>query len=133
MQPSQLALPVDVRPEQVALEKTLGDALGLCAKVAGFSLDKQLSDALGFDKAQFSRWLSGGEGIIWPKFVAIMDHCGNDTPLLWMLHQRGYDLNSLRKRESETERKLRLAQEEIAQLKAEREIERRFVRDTRSL
>lgn len=37
------------------------------------------------------------------------------TPtLLWMLHQRGYDIGSLHKRESETERRLRLAQEELA-------------------
>ena len=37
---------------------------------------------------------------------------GNDAPLLWMLHARGYDLYSLRKKETETERMLRLAKEE---------------------
>jgi hypothetical protein len=45
------------------------------------------------------------------------DACGNDAPLYWMLHQRGYDLCSLRKTESETQRKLRLAQEEIKALR----------------
>lgn len=58
-------------------------------------------------KAQFSRWLSGTEGILWPKLENLMDKCGNDAPVLWMLHQRGYDLTSLRRRESETERLLR--------------------------
>ncbi len=40
-----------------------------------------------------------------------MDFCGNDAPLLWMLHQRGWDLHSLRKRESETEKALRVERE----------------------
>lgn len=113
---SQVAIPVEVRPEEVAREKTLGGAIDLCAKVAGYALDKTLQAELEVDKAQFSRWQSGAEGIVWPKFVRLMDVCGNDAPLLWMLHQRGYDLNSLRKRETETEKKLREANEQIAHL-----------------
>lgn len=42
-----------------------------------------------------------------------MDACGNDAPLLWMLHQRGYDLHSIRKRETETEKQLREAREAL--------------------
>lgn len=114
---TQIALPVEVRPDEVAREKTLGGAIELCAKLQGFSLDKELQQALGVDKAQFSRWHSGQEGVIWPKFVRLMDLCGNDAPLLWMLHQRGYDLHSLRKRETETERENRLLKEENAALR----------------
>ena len=114
---TQIALPVEVRPEEVAREKTLGGAIELCAKLQGFSLDKELQQALGVDKAQFSRWHSGQEGVIWPKFTKLMDLCGNDAPLLWMAHQRGYDLHSLRKRETETERENRLLREENAALR----------------
>lgn len=114
---TQIALPVEVRPDEVAREKTLGGAIELCAKLQGFGLDKELQQALGVDKAQFSRWHSGQEGVIWPKFVRLMDLCGNDAPLLWMLHQRGYDLHSLRKRETETERENRLLKEENAALR----------------
>lgn len=114
---TQIALPVEVRPEEVAREKTLGGAIELCAKLQGFSLDKELQQALGVDKAQFSRWHSGQEGVIWPKFVKMMDLCGNDAPLLWMMHQRGYDLHSLRKRETETERENRMLKEENAALR----------------
>lgn len=128
---NQLALPVDIRPEEVARKASLGNAIELCAELAGFSLDKELQQQVGADKAQFSRWLSGQEGIVWPKFVKLMDVCGNDAPLLWMLHQRGYDLHSVRKRETETERRLREAEETIAQLKQEREVERRLFRDLR--
>ena len=112
----QLAIPVEVTPAQIAMEKSLGAAIELCAKAAGLE-PKQVQDLIRADKAQWSRWASGAEGIVWAKFVALMDACGNDAPLLWMLHNRGYDLNSLRKRESETEKLLRQAREENAALR----------------
>jgi len=113
----QLAIPVSVTPEEVAREKTLGGAIGLCAKVAGFDLDKQLQMALDVDKAQFSRWQSGDEGIKWPKLAALMDYCGNNAPLLWMAYARGFDLHAMRLRETETERENRLLREENAALR----------------
>jgi len=118
----QIAIPVEVTPAQVAMERSLGAAIELCAKAAGLE-PKQVMDALknadgkAMDKAQWSRWASGAEGIVWPKFIALMDVCGNDAPLLWMLHARGYDLHSLRKRETELERDLRRAREENAALR----------------
>lgn len=114
---NQVSIPVDIRPEEVAREKTLGEALHLCAKLAGFGLDKELQQQLGTDKSQFSRWMGGTEGIVWPKFTKLMDVCGNDAPLLWMLHQRGYDLHSVRKLESETEKVNRQLREENAALR----------------
>jgi plasmid maintenance system antidote protein VapI len=114
---SQIHLPVIVPPEQVMLKKSLGGALELCAELAGYELDKTLAMELGADKGQFSRWMSGQEGIQWPKFVKLMDACGNDAPLMWMLHQRGYDLHSLRRLESETERENRQLREEVAALR----------------
>ena len=76
---NQVSIPVDIRPEEVAREKTLGEALHLCAKLAGFGLDKELQQQLGTDKSQFSRWMGGTEGIVWPKFTKLMDVCGNDA------------------------------------------------------
>lgn len=114
---AQIALPVEVRPEEIAREKSLGAAIELCAKLQGFSLDKELQQRLDVDKAQFSRWHSGQEGIIWPNLTKLMDVCGNDAPIHWMLHQRGYDLHSLRRRETETERENRMLREENAALR----------------
>jgi plasmid maintenance system antidote protein VapI len=116
----QIAIPVEIRPEEVAREKTLGGAIELCAKVAGYDLDKQLAMELDVDKAQFSRWTNGTEGITWPKLRKLMDRCGNNAPVLWMLYQMGYDLHSLRKRETETERRLRDAEEALARERADR-------------
>lgn len=114
---NQISLPAAVRPDEVARKQSLGGAIELCAELGGFALDKSLQQALGVDKAQFSRWQSGTEGVAWPKFERLMDACGNDAPVLWMLHQRGYDLHSVRRRETETERENRLLREEVAALR----------------
>lgn len=115
--PTQISIPQEVRPEEVMRKQSLGAAIELCAEIGGYALDKTLQQELEVDKAQFSRWQSGTEGIVWPKFVRLMELCGNDAPLLWMLHQRGYDLYSLRRRETETERENRLLREENAALR----------------
>lgn len=114
---TQLSIPVEVRPDEIAREKTLGAAIELCAKVAGHEFDKTLQLALGVDKAQFSRWQSGSEGIVWPKLGRLMDICGNDAPVLWMLHARGYDLHSIRRQETSVERENRVLREENAALR----------------
>ena len=110
----QISIPVEVRPEEVMRKQTLGSAIELCAELGGYALDKTLQQELQVDKAQFSRWQSGTEGVQWPKFTALMDRCGNDAPVLWMLHQRGYDLHSVRRRESALERENRELREDLA-------------------
>lgn len=106
-----------VAPHEIQRKKSLGDAIVLCAEVAGYELDKQLAEELGVDKGQFSRWQAGTEGIKWPKLAALMDACGNDAPLLWMLHARHYDIASVRHRETELERQNRELREENAALR----------------
>lgn len=113
----QISLPVEVRPQEVMRKQSLGAAIELCAELGGYSLDKSLQQDLGVDKAQFSRWLSGNEGVQWPKFVALMDRCGNDAPVLWMLHQRGYDLASVRRRETELEAENRRLREDLCAMR----------------
>jgi hypothetical protein len=114
---NQLSIPTEIRPEEVMRKQSLGAAIELCAELGGYSLDKTLQQELGVDKAQFSRWQSGTEGVQWSKFTALMDACGNDAPVLWMLHQCGYDLASLRRLESDVERENRLLREEVAALR----------------
>lgn len=113
----QLGLPVEWRAAEIARKQSLGGAIELCAELAGYELDKQLATDLKVDKAQFSRWTNGTEGVLWPKLSALMDRCGNDAPVLWMLHARGYDLHSIRRVETELERQNRLLREENAALK----------------
>lgn len=112
----QIAIPIDIAPHEVQRKATLGGAIELCAEVGGLE-PKQVEEKLKIDKAQWSRWVSGQEGIRWPKFTALMDGCGNDAPLLWMINARGYDLHAMRRLETETERQNRLLREENAALK----------------
>src|SRR5690606_29981875 len=114
-----LALPVEVTPQEVSRESTLGGAISLCAKAAGLT-PKEVQDALKADRAQFSRWTDDKEGITWSKLAALMDTCGNDAPLFWMLHARGFDLHSLRRRETEYQRELRIERER--RVKAEEKV-----------
>lgn len=107
---------VDLQPQEIAREKSLGGAIGLCAKAAGYE-GKQVQELLHTDKAQFSRWESGSEGVVWPKLTALMDVCGNDAPLLWMVNARGYDLHAMRKLETSVERENRQLKEENAALR----------------
>lgn len=132
MNQKQLSIPVEVRAEEIARKQTLGSAMELCAELGGFALDKELQQELEVDKAQFSRWLAGTEGIVWPKFERLMEVCGNDAPILWMLHQRGYDLESLRKRESETEKRLRIMEEECNRQRHENALLRDIISGRRS-
>lgn len=113
---NQIALPSDVSPREIEREKSLGGAIALCARAAGLE-PKQIQCELRTDKAQWSRWESGAEGVVWPKLSALMDLCGNDAPLLWMAHARGYDLSAMRRLESEIERQNRMLREENAALR----------------
>lgn len=117
----QPSLPLGrVSADEIARKRSFGDAIGLSAEVAGYDLDKQASADIAMDKGQWSRIQNGQEGIKWPKLERFLDCMGNDIPLLWMLYQRGYDLHSLRKRETETERRLRETQEELDRERKER-------------
>jgi hypothetical protein len=108
---NQLAIPAHVEPREIVRKTSLGAAIELCAEVGGFE-PKQIVGKLKLDKAQWSRWTSGQEGVVWPKLEMLMDECGNDAPLLWMNHARGFDLTAMRKVETELQRQNRLLREE---------------------
>lgn len=115
-------LSVEVPLGEVIRKPTLGHSIAYCAELAGYAYDKELEAALTkhgvkVDATQLTRWKQGAEGIKWEKFCGLMDACGNDAPLLWMNHQRGWDLHAMRRRESELERELRLAREENTALR----------------
>lgn len=114
---TQLRIPIEVQPHEVLRKTTLGGAISLCAELAGFE-GKQIQHDLLLDKAQWSRWESGAEGVVWPKLESLMDHCGNDAPVLWMLGRRGYDLHSVRRLESELEKENRELKERQKHLMA---------------
>lgn len=118
---NQLGFPSEVTLQEIAREQTLGGAIDLCRKAAGLE-PKQLQSKLNLDKAQWSRWVDGKEGILWPKLTGVMDECGNDAPVLWMNYRRGYDLTSMRRIETELERQNRVLREENELLKHDKRV-----------
>jgi hypothetical protein len=105
--------PQAVDPSLVVAQPSLLAAIKLCISLGGFQSDKQLYMALNIDAGHWSRILRGEAHFPVDKLTELMDLCGNETPLIWLAHSRGYDAGSLRKRETETERALREAKEQL--------------------
>lgn len=122
--PHQLEMPV-AQPMQavdfalVAKQSSMSKALALCQTLSGLD-DAQFYGSNGIvkDQAQWSR-IMGPSKHNFPhdKLNVFMDIAGNEAPLLWLAYSRGYDLHSMHKRESETERENRLLKEENAALR----------------
>jgi plasmid maintenance system antidote protein VapI len=113
---TQIAIPVEVSPDEVVRKRDFGASIDLCLEIGGRT-PKEVQADLSLDKAQFSRWHSGQEGVTVPKLFSLMDYCGNDAPLMWLNHARNWDLHSMRRVETETERLNRMLREENAALK----------------
>lgn len=116
---SQFTLPIAPAPQEVdrkliAKQPTMSRALQLCQTLSGLD-DAQFYGSNGIvkDQAQWSR-VMGPSAHHFPhdKLNLFMDIAGNEVPLMWLLQSRGYDLDSLRKTESEMQRELRLARQE---------------------
>jgi hypothetical protein len=105
-----------VDPDLIAKQPSMSKALALCQTLSGKD-DAQFYGESGIvkDQAQWSR-IMGPSNHCFPhdKFNLFMDLAGNEAPLLWLLHARGYDMTVLRKLETETERKLRITEEALA-------------------
>ncbi len=116
---SQFSLPppvpvIEVAHELIARQPTMTKALQLCQTLSGKD-DAQFYGRNGIvkDQAQWSR-VMGPSAHNFPhdKLNLFMDLAGNEAPLMWLLHSRGYDLDSLRQRETAKEMECRLLREE---------------------
>lgn len=117
---TQLSIPmlgpsVAVDLADVQKQSTGAAAISLCATKSG-KLDKVLAADIGAQEAVWSRIQTTGKGFSLEQLSQLMDSCGNEAPLFWLLLFRGYDPRSLRKLESESERQLREAHDRIAEL-----------------
>ena len=118
----------------IARQPSMTKALQLCQTLSGLD-DKSFIGAGGVvkDAAQWSRIMSSGQhNFPQDQLNRFMDQAGNEAPMLWLLHSRGYDLGYLRKRESEYERQLREANERNAELMKRLEYAESILRGTPS-
>jgi hypothetical protein len=108
--------PVSVNLDDLANCQTFAQACAKCAEIAG-SQDKSVALDTGIDAATWTKLKQGEAGVKGDFLERLMDACGNEFPLLWLLHRRGYEPRSLRKRQTELEKQL--AAERDARIAAE--------------
>ena len=122
-----MQLELGVRPSMAAVDagliarqQSMTKALQLCQTLSGKD-DAQFYGSGGIvkDQAQWSR-IMGPSNHNFPhdKLNLFMDIAGNEAPLLYLLHSRGYELSSLHLRETETERELRVIRDRLAAVEA---------------
>jgi hypothetical protein len=90
----------------VMKQKTLLGAVNLCIAESGLD-DKEIYLALDIDSGHFSNLRKGNGHFPTNKLNALCDLCGNEAPLQWWAHSRGYGLVVL---ESESERRAKEAE-----------------------
>lgn len=123
---TQLALPmvgaaVPVELAEIARQQTGARAIALCAQKSG-RLDKIIAADIGAQEAVWSRIQTTGKGFSLEQLSLLMDTCGNEAPLHWLLLHRHYDPRSLRKLETDTERKLRESEERVRMLEHDKRV-----------
>lgn len=107
---------VSVDIDAVARQQSLNAAIVLCVQSSGLDR-KQVYSALGIDGATWSR-IESGKAYFQPnKLEQLMDLCGNEAPLMWLVNARGYDWASVREKQSEVEKQLAKMQQENADLR----------------
>ena len=112
----------DVDFDLIQAQPSFLSAIKLCISLAGFDYTNQVYLDLGIDASHWTRIINGKAHFPLDKLNDLMDLCGNEVPLYWLTYARGYDVASLRKLESETEKALRIVQEELEREKEKNRI-----------
>jgi hypothetical protein len=111
--PVQASLPVEL----VVKQPSLSAAIALCVQVSGLE-EKEVYLSLEIDAGHWTRIMKGDAHFPVNKLNSLMDLCGNEAPVLWLAHSRGYGLVMLK---SEAERRAELAEHRAAE--AEKKLE----------
>lgn len=72
---------------------------------------KQVYEQLDMDKATWSRIENGGMSFPADDLEDFRQIVGNDAVILWLLHQSGFDVTSVRRQQSDLEARVELAEQ----------------------
>ena len=86
---------VEVPEKDIARQKNMTGAIKLCIASSGLK-DKQVYLPLEIDAGHFSKILSDQGHFPHNKYGQLFDLCGNEAPLFWLAHSRGYGLVKLK-------------------------------------
>lgn len=84
----------EVSLDLVHRQKDLRQALILCFQASGLDY-AQIAEECKIDSGQFTRIVKGTAHFPDEKLPMVMDVCGNEIPLQWLAHHRGYRLERL--------------------------------------
>lgn len=106
------------------------EAAAISAMIATSGLqEKTVAIEAGIDPSTLAKVKQGTARPSEDHLDAFMDACGSEAWLFYWLLKRGYDPRSLRRFESDVERENRELREQLQAMAAEREIERRTIRE----
>jgi hypothetical protein len=94
--------------------------------------DKSIAIESEIDAAQLSKIASGQAGILPSKLSRLQKACGSYLPLFYLCWAEGFDPLTMRQKEVELERKLRLAEERNQALEARLQHITEFVKEVKA-
>lgn len=111
MKQERLPLPREMQKVDlptVRMRPSMTKAIVLCAELGGFENDKDFCREIDLDPSTWSQIQTGARFFPQDKYERLFEACANEVPLIWLADRRGYELVP---KETEMERRLRLAQE----------------------
>lgn len=97
---------VDIPLDLVIKQPSLAAAISLCVQASGLE-EKEVYLPLEIDAGHWTRIMKGDAHFPVNKLNGLMDMCGNEAPLMWLSHSRGYGLVILK---TEAERRAEAAE-----------------------
>ena len=113
----RVAIPDDYQQQTALKCKSRSHALRKCVELGNFESHKEVYLPLGIDQGQWSRIWAGTAFLNPDLKFQLMDVCGNDVPLRYDAHMRGFELRRVRSG----------LEEKVQQLEADLAEERRLV------
>jgi len=96
----------------VQRQPSMTKAIMLCAELGGFENDKDFCRVVDLDQTVWSQIQNGARFYPQDSYEQLFDACANEVPLMWLADRRGYVLTP---KETEMERRLRVANEALAE------------------
>lgn len=101
----------------ISRQPSMAQAIALCVQVSGLE-DKEVYLSLGIDAGHWTRIMKGDAHFPVNKLGDLMDLCGNEAPLIWLSHDRGYGLVLLK---TEAERRIEALEAALSQERERRQ------------
>lgn len=109
--------PVSISVDVIARQRNFLSALTLCVQSSGLE-DKEIYMQLGIDAGHWSRIMKGDAHFPVNRLNDLCEICGNEAPLIWWAHSRGYGLVMLK---TEAERRIEDLETQLAKERERRQ------------